>query len=226
MMNNIKNKVKKFKKYFNLKETSLENLRQIIQRQGYTIVEFNNIHNNENVSTIINALNLHEHCQCKTGFTYVDDKYRLVFLHKDLSYYEKLIVLAHEEGHIYLNHFYSTPILGKTVLEEYEANEFAHYLLHQSIGQTISQYIQTHRKVTVAATIAIICVLTLGFTYSHIQKDQHNYNEFYVTPTGTKYHDKNCRFVKYNDNVEKISFELLEKSKYEPCSICLSNNSK
>ena len=115
-------------KEYGLQNVTLENLRSAIQKQGYTIVEYNNIFNGENVAALIDALGLENFCEGSKGFTYADTKRRLVFLHEDLSDKEKLMILAHEEGHIYCNHLTSTPVLGRDVIEEHEANEFAHLL--------------------------------------------------------------------------------------------------
>ena len=109
MDNEIKKKATSFLKEYGLQNVTLENLRSVIQKQGYTIVEYNNIFNSENVATLINALGLEDFCEHSKGFTYADTKRRLVFLHEDLSYEEKRMVLAHEEGHIYCNHLTYVP---------------------------------------------------------------------------------------------------------------------
>ena len=99
MDNEVNKKAQSFLKEYGLQNVTLENLRSAIQKQGYTIVEYNNIFNDENVATLINALGLEAMCERSKGFTYADTKRRLVFLHEDLSYEEKRMVLAHEEGH-------------------------------------------------------------------------------------------------------------------------------
>ena len=162
MDNEIKKKAKSFLKEYGLQNVTLENLRAAIQKQGYTIVEYNNIFNDENVAALIDALGLENFCERSKGFTYADTKRRLVFLHEDLSDKEKLMILAHEEGHIYCNHLTSTPVLGRDVVEEHEANEFAHYLLNQGFGQRIIRFIQTHRVGAIAVAIAVLSCLPLS----------------------------------------------------------------
>lgn len=82
MDNEIKKKAKSFLKEYGLQNVTLENLRSAIQKQGYTIVEYNNIFNDENVAALIDALGLEYFCERSKGFTYADTKRRLVFLHK------------------------------------------------------------------------------------------------------------------------------------------------
>lgn len=38
-------------------------------------------------------------------------------------------MLSHEEGHIWNKHLAKQSIFGEDVIQEHEANEFAHYLL-------------------------------------------------------------------------------------------------
>lgn len=226
MDNSIKKRVRSFLKDFDLQTVTLENLRGAIQKQGYTIIEFNNIYNNENVDILLNALELEEYCKRSKGFTYADSKRRLVFLHEDLSQEEKLIVLAHEEGHIYCNHLGSVPVLGRDVVEEYEANEFAHYLLHQGIGQRVNQFVRKRKKVVFLAVAVLVLVIAIGFIRENIKWEHSYYGEFYITSTGNKYHEKDCIFVKNKDNVERLTNELYESNEYEPCNICLPQGSE
>lgn len=66
----------------------------------------------------------------RNGFTYADMEYRFVFVNKELNENEKKLVLAHEMGYIVCGHFTHAPILGNSVIEEGEANQFAHYMLY------------------------------------------------------------------------------------------------
>lgn len=105
MNNNIRAVARSFLNEYKLNEVTLDNLKQIIKSQGYTLVEFNNIFNEENVTQIIDSLGVNEQVEKTKGFTYADSKRRIVFLNEDLSNDEKLLVLAHEEGHIYSTTF-------------------------------------------------------------------------------------------------------------------------
>lgn len=221
MDNEIKKKAKSFLKEYDLQNITLENLRSAIQKQGYTIVEYNNIFNDENVATLINALGLEAMCERSKGFTYADTKRRLVFLHEDLSYEEKRMVLAHEEGHIYCNHLISTPILGRDVIEEHEANEFAHYLLNPSWFTKVNRILYRNQRIVLIsmAGLALLAVVVAALCYTH--KQQSYYGEYYITESGNKYHEKDCIFVKDKTNVHRMTEEEFESSEYEPCRICL-----
>ena len=124
-----KTEAKKFLEKYNLWDITSQNLKRICDDMGYTVVEFNHIYNDENVKILLEALNIKKYAESSKGFTYADKNYRLIFLHDGLSEEEKTVVLSHEIGHVCCGHFNTAPILGKDVFEEYEANEFSHYIL-------------------------------------------------------------------------------------------------
>lgn len=67
---------------------------------GYTVIYFNNVLNDKNVTELIEALGLSLISERSKGFTYTDDNYRLIFIHEELADKEAAVVLAHELGHI------------------------------------------------------------------------------------------------------------------------------
>ncbi|MFQ7105618.1 MAG: ImmA/IrrE family metallo-endopeptidase [Neglectibacter timonensis] len=226
MNRDIKKKTKSFIKDFKLQTITLKTLRAAIEKQGYVVIEYNNIFNSENVTNLIAVLGLEHICERSKGFTYADSKRRLVFLHEDLSEQEKLMVLAHEEGHIYCNHLSSVPIIGRDVVEEYEANEFAHYLLHQGIDQRVRRFVSHHKKATITIATIIVIAISITFLLCAINHEKNYYGDFYITSTGNKYHEAECIFVKHKDNVHRLTVEQFESGEYEPCDICLPHGSQ
>lgn len=228
MKNDIKSKAKSFLSEYKLNEVTLEDLRRIIKMQGYSIVEYNHIFNDENVTKLIEALGIEEAIDKSRGFTYADKQRRLVFLHEDLSNEEKRLVLAHEEGHIYCGHLSSYPIIGKDVVEEHEANEFTHYILNVDAGRKLGNTIKNHKKV-VSIVAALLIVSAIGLIVFHtVSKERSYYGEYYLTSTGNKYHEEQCIFVKNKNNIRRLTIDEFESGEYEPCDICLphTNNSK
>lgn len=133
---NEKKQVAEFKRKYHLKTVNIATLREVLTAQGYTVIEFNNIENTEDVSSLIEALQLWDQISRSRCFTYQNDKFRIVFLHEDLNDEERTIVLAHEEGHIWNGHLSANNVLGTDVIQEYEANEFAHHLLKDKTGSS------------------------------------------------------------------------------------------
>lgn len=224
MVRNIKAEAKAFLTHFHLSKVTLKSLKEVLRKQGYTVVEFNNIANNEHVSLLLEALGLQSLAKRSRGFTYADSQRRLVFLHEGLSDDEKLMVLAHEEGHIYCNHLSSVPVLGCDVAQEHEANEFAHYLLHRSLWQKMGDWAAGRKKAAIAAVLAA-AMLAAGFAAGYrLYCDHTYYGAYYITATGNKYHHKDCGYVKGKRNISRLTIEQYETGKYGPCGKCVPNH--
>ena len=221
MKNNIKAKAKAFLNEYKLNEVTLQDLRKIITGQGYTIIEFNRIFNDENVTKLIEALGVGEIADKSRGFTYADKQRRLVFVDEDLSDDEKRLVLAHEEGHIYCEHLSSCPIIGKDVIEEHEANEFTHYILNVSTVQKTANLIKNHKKIIGIAGVVLIASAISLIVFNTIRKEQNYYGEYYLTSTGNKYHEEQCIFVKDKTTTRRMTVEEFESGEYDRCAICL-----
>lgn len=221
MKSEIKNKAKQFLREYKLASVTLSDLRKVIPVLGYTIIEYNNIYNDENVDALISALGVESATEKSKGFTYCDRHRRLVFVHEDLSDQEKLYVLSHELGHIYLNHLSNVPIIGKDVVEEHEANEFSHYILNTSKGLSFRNFVVKRKKLLVAVLIVVL-VACIGTTlFLALGSNDTPYGEFYITSTGKKYHKDACIFVKDKTNVHRITPEEFESGNYAPCEVCL-----
>ena len=221
MTSSIKKSVDLFKKKYNLTDITEKSICDTLQKQGYTVIYFNTIFNDENVSQIIENLKLEEAITSHKGFTYSNNKYRLVFVNEDLSEEERLMVLSHEEGHIFCEHTTCQPIIGQDVKQEHEANEFAHYLLHPNKSVKAKSWITKHKKFFISVCACIILVAVGIAVFSIASKEQSYYGEYYITSTGDKYHEKGCIFVKNKNNVRRLTKEEFESGDYEPCQTCL-----
>lgn len=219
--NAIKAKAKSFFKKYKLNNVDVPNLKDVLKKQGYTLIEFNHVVNSEAVSTLIKALGIEKNIASSKGFTYADDQRRLVFVHEDLTDEEKRIVLAHEEGHIFCGHLSSASIIGRDVIEEYEANEFAHYILKENTGRKIRAGCEKHKKsIRIIAALMVIALIGAA-VFGIVKKEQSYYGEYYLTSTGHKYHEKDCIFVKDKTNTQRLTVDQFESGEYEPCAMCL-----
>jgi len=217
----IKLKARKFIKEFDVHELNYGTLKSAIESQGYTLVEYNHIFNDEDVSKLIEALKLSDNIIRSRGFTYADQNYRIVFVHEDLSDAEKLVVLSHEAGHIYLGHMSSNPIIGRDVQEEHEANEFSHFLMNQGKLDKANLWVRRHKAAAILTVVILALLVTAGIVLSKIHTEKSYYGEYYITESGNKYHEKDCIFVKDKTNTHRMTIEEFESGEYEPCGICL-----
>lgn len=219
--NTIKKKAHIFLKNNSLTTIDYNSLCNTMKNAGYTIIEFNCKVNDENVTTVIHNLNLDNYIKKSRGFTYISDRYRLIFINDDLNDNEKLLVLSHETGHIVCEHFMSTPIIGKDVEEEHEANEFVHWLLNPTLQVNIRNFINTKKKSAMISFILIISIAITLLTVYYVKKEKSYYGEYYITTTGSKYHEKECIFVKNKNNTCRLTKEEFETGDYEACEMCL-----
>ncbi len=221
MNNNIKKLTKTFIKKYKLTSIDYSALKNVANKMGYTVIEFNSIFNEKDVETVIHNLNLGENALKSRGFTYVSAEYRLVFVNEDLNNEEKLLVLSHEIGHIVCEHFSTTPIIGNDVKDEHEANEFSHYLLKQSVFRKMKKTIASHRKAFIASVV-ILCLIIGSLAAYLIICNRNTYKDnLYITTTGECYHKKECIFVKNKTNIKKLTKEEFESGNYSPCDMCL-----
>lgn len=216
----LRRKAHQFGKTYLPDRADFAGLRQAVEKLGYTVVDFNHIYNDEAVQQLIDALQLSEQSLRSRGFTYADANYRLVFVHEDLSEEEKRMVLAHEAGHIYLGHMTCTPILGQDVREEFEANEFAHYLTADPLW-AVRSYITKHRKAVAVLCAGLLLAAAVTAVVALVVTQRQYYGEYYVTSTGNKYHEEECIFVKDKNTVRRLTVEEFESGAYEPCRTCL-----
>lgn len=218
---NEKRLVGEFKRKYKLRCVNSASLCETLAAQGYTVIEYNGVDDNENVESLIDALQIRDQIACGKCFTYQNEKYRLVFVHEDLNEAERTIVLAHEEGHIWNGHMSQGNVFGADVQQEHEANEFAHYLLKDKTGSKARGRI-----------IAVVCITLLisGVGTGIALKAKHDEavytDDLYRTATGTKYHLRDCMYLKDKTDVYRLTKEEFESGDYEPCGACKPDERK
>lgn len=215
----IRKRVKAFRKEFGINEVSAEALEEVLRQQGFTIIEYNPVLNDEDVTTVVHNLGLEEMISHSTGFLYVDAYYRLLFVSEKLSTPERMLVYAHEEGHYYCGHMRSNPVVGHNVTEEYEANEFAHFLLCKTRKEVVIETVVRHKKQMFIGLI--IAGLIIGGCI--VKKEYHDNliyeGDYYVTMHGEKYHRKNCVTIQGHET-RRLTKEDIKAGNFEPCSVC------
>ena len=217
----MKHKVGRFLKEFRIREVSSASLVNVLRQQGFTVLEFNRLCNDEELEDLIDALKLRPYIASTKAFTYANADYRLVFVHEELSEREKCMVLAHEAGHIYCAHTEKQPILGEDVRQENEANEFAHCLLHPTVWQKMKMWVRRHKVLTAVLAGMLALLLVGGGIFAWLSSFEHRVGTYYITETGNRYHTAECGFVKDKDTSRKMTQAEYESGLFTPCSRCL-----
>ena len=196
---------------------TVEKITAAMESQGYTVISFNNECSSEDVEELGRLMGVTENMRRCKGFTYADSRNRLVFINEDLSDRERIIVLLHEQGHILFSHMGATPVLGKDVMQEYEANEFVHYVITPDLSGKISR---SRKGITAAAAVLTSALIMTAAAVSYTDRQQYH-EDYVVTASGEKYHLPHCTYVKHKDNVRGLTEEEFTSGKYTPCSVCI-----
>lgn len=199
-MNTEQKLASEFISSFGITDITAMALKDALKVQGYTVVEFSKISNNENVENLIASLNLKSYCLSFDAFTYADKNMRLVFILENLSEHEQLILLAHEQGHICCGHFTETTISGQNVLQENQANEFAHYILSMAKHKGLyGLFLRSPRLSTLSLLLTVFIVFIVSVTvsiYSAINYEKSKSRQTYeplITSIQTNANDNNIK---------------------------------
>ena len=216
----IKKKVRQFKKEYGISgRPDRRTLESVFERQGFTIIEFSSTVNDPDVETLIQSLQLSDRTSKSNGFLYADESFRLVFVNEKLSEEEQLIVLSHEEGHYYCGHVNRKQIVGHDVQEEYEANEFAHFLLDTTVGSHMRHMLLKYKLVIAFIVLIALAVCAVYFVSKELKEQQLYEGEYYVSEHGEKYHRKECVTIEGHE-VRRLTKIDIESGLYEPCGVC------
>ena len=208
---------KEFQKKYGIDKVNSKVLQSIIEVQGYRFIEFNGISDTKEVQTLINLLGLQQRVLSSKCFIFQNDHYRLLFIHEELNEEERMIVLAHEEGHIWNNHLIRNGSIYDDVKQEYEANEFAHYLLKDTSSE------KRKRRFIVCMFLVVIGVM-LGVFFKQ-KHDAITYTEsLYITESGAKYHRKDCVYIRDRKDVHRMTLVEFDTGEYEACEVCFPDD--
>lgn len=217
----IRYKAKNLLLEYGISKVTLENLIYIIEDQGFEIIEYSQRDRSDSVWTVLNTLNLTAYAESGKAFAYKCGKSKLLFVCEEMTADEKLYALAHEEGHIIFGHLCNGACDSNAVEEEYAANEFAHYLLHPPLLLKFATTVKNNKKKALwVALIALSLAVIIPLTVNIIQSRSY-YGEYYVTESGTKYHEKDCMTIKDRSNVRRLTEKDYYSGDYEPCHVCL-----
>lgn len=217
---NAINQAKSLLRKYKLGKITLDNLIYMIEDQGYEIIEYSLVEKN----SMLGTLNLEKYSQGCKAFSYSGNGLKIVFIREDTNTNDKTYALSHELGHIACGHMKESGTSPLEVKEEREANEFAHYILHPDlITLAVAKYHENKRLAVIAIIIAVCLIITIPVV-SFLVKQSSYYGEYYVTETGSCYHEENCIFIKDKKTVRRLTERDYYSGKYDPCQICLPHD--
>lgn len=170
---------------------------------------------------------LYQYARENTGFAYKTQNINYIFIDGNLDELERLRVLVHEIGHIMLGHLETCQINSRNRTQnEIDANTFVKYVLNPKKSDYI-KYRILNLRVGILAIVAIAICVCIGIFIlpktgtNPVIRQKTGSNAVYITPSGEKYHTKDCRYIDDNTAVE-IPIEKAREN-YAPCSVCRPN---
>ncbi len=168
--------LKDFKTF--LKQYGLQNkvigykdIREVIETQGFKIIEFSHDFNNDYVEELLKSTGLHEASKTGKGFTYIGGENKIVFLLSNCSTSDKAYILYHEEGHIYNEHLFTSGAIHNTdVQKEKVANDFASDILkHNNFIKRKRTFITSGTSIASLGLVISCLYFLLNTTSNHNQ---------------------------------------------------------
>ena len=213
------------RKYY-VQEPTLDDIVAMITDFEYDIIDFDLTNEKSSSSVLIDRLNLRPALTSSPALTYRKGDLCLVFVNSDLDTSGKLYALTHELGHIACGHLRSGNLGNYSVSEEYEANEFAHYLLNPDKLARVYYWMKKHFKMVFGTLLLLVilsfCIIALrDFLSSPSRGAVSEKEEYYVTDDGNRYHEENCMTIRNNETVHLMTEEEFKSGKYSPCQVCL-----
>lgn len=207
------------------KDLSFESVRYYYEKKGWHVIFFTSN------DPLVSRLGLSDKVT-ENGFIFCDEFEKYIFINVNLSAKEKRNTMFHEAGHIELNHDFSDLC---SEAKEREAQEFANELI--KYASTNKKSLSKHKIVFVAILFATAASFYfIGSKTSTWQTNNSNtvntaapeenisdtkFQYVYVTPSGKKYHTKDCYYIRNNKTLQKVDLKTAEQN-YLPCSNCIN----
>lgn len=211
---------------YQMSTPSLDSLVFLVKRLGYEIVEYSKTNRDTSTEALIQELSLQTFADAGKAFIYRNGEIKLLFVCDTLSNEEKQYAIAHELGHVVLGHLREGASFSASMEEEYEANEFAHYLLRPRIGVKCRVWVRTHRLIFACILVVFVALIIGAFIAKRNSLEKTYYGDYYVTESGEKYHEKDCSVIKGKSNLHRLTIDEYESGKYEPCQVCIGDPEK
>ena len=203
---------------YGITSINLKTVIYITENKGIELFEYGS-DNYAGVENLLRELKLENAAAASHGFAFSDGMNDIIFVRETLTEEEKVLVIAHELGHILLGHLKGAASMYVGAREEYEANEFVHYIMNVAPLFRLKIRIHEKRRAVLGIAAAVMIVAAGICTVAGIIKYD-SAADYYITETGEKYHQADCVTIR-GKKVHKMTEEERESGKYTPCAVCL-----
>lgn len=186
-----------------------------------------------------NILELNPSAKNEKGFVYSSSALRMVCVLKHLSVKEKIKILIHETGHVLLDEDFDCDSY-----KQKKAVSFSKYVIRAFEQSPLQYKLWKHNNFLMFACIMVlsfvcffVAYMNLGFgkirgvtAPTNIEAENADATEslfsagqtrqVYITPTGEKYHTKECSHI-HLETAKTLTLEEVIKGNYAPCKHCI-----
>ena len=219
----IKQKAVEFMSSFS-KAPSLSELETVIEKNNWMIIYYDI--NGDDEEGTLSSIQLQDRARGVRAFASTTKSIKIVCILKNLRKEQKRRCLLHEWGHITLGHDLS----NLSEEDDMEADQFADECIHFFDQLKRRKLIALISAAIVCLAAAIIIPITAnqpaaapvdGATYEETAASNLKPTDLvYVTPTGERYHLKDCQYVAHNDRATAITLEKAQEDGKTPCKVC------
>ena len=188
MVNKAQAEASRLLKKYSISSPSLDDLIQIAGANGYEIIDYSLSNNPTNVTTLLHELSLEQLAATRRAFVFKRGEIRLLFVCDSMTSSEKRYAIAHELGHIVMGHLKNELCNDAEIEEEYEANEFAHYLLRPGFTARGAVWVRRHQAISILIVVFVALGIAAIPVTAMILKEQSYYysRNTYVSELHTK----------------------------------------
>ena len=106
-------------------------------------------------------------------------------------------------------------------MHEFEANEFAHYVLNPTLFNKTTTFIVSHKAISIIAGILALLIIGGCIVTPIVLRQQSYYGNYYVSPSGTRYHEEDCFYIRDKKTKVRVTRDIVIERNLEPCKVCL-----
>lgn len=209
--------------------TQYDSLVSYLEQKGWRIVK---MQDGESLDNTFRLLHLTEYAKGKQSFAFQSPTTRLVAIDQSVTGPQQTYLLAHELGHIELQH----KLGDLSPDEEREANVFAEAYLSTYSRQRTKWFMLAAAVLSCLIAIVGVTFGIMGFQHSqaaapvapvvHVSPAPTASNavvsgkKVVITQSGDKYHKPDCIYVESKNNTQEMTVQQAVALGKEPCSVC------
>ena len=94
-------------------------------------------------------------------------------------------------------------------------------MLNPTLLNKMTTFVLNHKVVSLISGILVLLIVGGCIATPIIMKQQSYYGNYYVSPSGTRYHEEECFYIRDKETKERVTRDDIINRGLEPCKVCL-----